>query len=264
MNLLIVGTISQDFINFVSNSKLLDKIFVTESSLNVDVPNIEYSSKEELLKKIKALQIDIVIIFNKNFVRIGMVDYLKSNFINVISVNQKWFNLEDSRLVAKRLLGYYKINIPKIILAPTEFPLVLKSDLQGLRKVITSLDELIQYTQKYVGQKTFLEEFLSGDCYKLLSLWDGVSGYHFEDNSTFTEVQKERLELLKVKLNIMFSEEKANFLGFYSTEIIWTKNDWYVLNIEMTLDEELILAYIKKDFLYILYLMVYQKINELK
>jgi hypothetical protein len=105
---------------------------------------------------------------------------------------------------------------------------------------------------------------LSGDCYKLLSLWDGVSGYHFEDNSTFTEVQKERLELLKVKLNIMFSEEKANFLGFYSTEIIWTKNDWYVLNIEMTLDEELILAYIKKDFLYILYLMVYQKINELK
>ena len=61
----------------------------------------------------------------------------------------------------------------------------------------------------------------------------------------------------------MLSEENADFLGFFTTKLIWAKNDWYVLDFVMHINEKSDLKRIKSDFLYIANSVIYQKVDEL-
>jgi len=264
LNILILGNCTEDFYNYLKTSKLFDKMFLAGNSAESNIPNIDFEDEKELTNKIKALQIDVVLVTDKTFIKNGYVDFLKSHYINVISPNKKWFNLEFSQAVSKKLLEYYSINTPKIILAPKEFPLVIRTNSSNKRKIAKNMDELIDLMKNLSSEQYFLEEYLDGNCQSLLSLWDGESLYHFDSEINLTEVQKDRLDLLKTKFNFMFGDEKPNFIGFFSSELIWAKNDWHVISFEMGLNENLIIKNIKKDFLYILNSAIYQKLNELK
>lgn len=265
MNILILGTgiIEQKLINLCLKSHLLDHIYTASNEPLEDIPNIEYSSPEELLQKAKRIQADLILVTNKILIQEGLVDFLKKNMLNVISVNQKWFNLESSRLVAKRLLNYYSINNPEVILAPLTFPIVLKTDKPELTKIVYSMQELIKTRAEFSAINIFLEEYLKGELFYILSLWDGKNLIHFNQKMELTEVQQDRLDLYKTKLCFMLSDEKADFTGFFTTKLIWAKNDWHVLEYIMHINEKSPLDSINKDFLYILNSAIYQKLNEI-
>ena len=263
MNILIIGNCTENFYNQIKKSDLLDKIYITANTEETIIPEIEFLDIKDLVIKIKALQIDIVINVDKDFISEGFIDYLKSQYINVISPNQKWFNLEKSRLIAKQLLNYYSINVPKRILAPKEFPLIMRTDSRLTSKIVESMNDLVCLMEEYKTEETFLEEYLEGEVFSLLTLWDGESARYFIDFNNLTEVQRDKLDFLQTKFNFLLSDEKADFIGFFTIKLIWAKNDWYVLDFDMCLEEKLLLERIKKDILYILQLAIYQRIDNL-
>lgn len=266
MNILIIGTksVEKNLIELCLKSRLIDHLYTASNEPAEGVPNIEFLDYDDLLYKAKLLQIDLVLLADKNLVEDGLVEILKKKLLNVISVNQKWFNLESSRLVAKQLINHYKINNPEIIRAPMSFPIVIKTDKPQLTKVAYSMQELIEIKGSVSGQATFLEEYLNGDVYNLTTLWDGMNLVAFDSDIVLTEVQIDRLELYKTKLSFMLSDEKADFIGFFTSKLIWAKNDWYVLDFIMHTSEEINSGLIKADFLYLLNLAIYQKLNEFK
>ncbi|MBO5738743.1 hypothetical protein J6R97_05330 [bacterium] len=266
MNILIInsGIFEQKIINLCLKSKLLDKIYTASEEPLEDIPNIEYKDLNELAWKAKALQIDIAIIADKTLIKAGIVEIFKKKLLNIIAVNPKWYNLENSRLVAKQLMNYYSINNPSVIKVPLTFPVIIKTKNSLAVEIANSMQELVDIKEKLIEQETFLEEYLNGKVFYLLSLWDGKNLLSFPIDEILTEVQEDRLDLIKTRLNIMFSEEKADFISFITTELIWTKNDWYVLDFKMRLCENSNIENIKTDFLYILNSAIYQKLNELK
>lgn len=265
MNILILGTgaIEQKLINLCLKSHFLDHLYTASKEPLEDIPNVEYTDFNDLCDKAKALQADIVLVADKSLIQNGIVEILRKRMLNIISVNQKWFNLESSRLVAKKLLNHYSINNPEVILAPMTFPIVLKTDKPELTKIVYTMQELVKIREDLSAKNIFLEEFLKGDIFYILSLWDGKNLIHFNPKMELTEVQQDRLDLYKTKLCFMLSDEKANFIGFFTTKLIWAKNDWHVLEYIMHINEQSPLESINKDFLYILNSAIYQKLNEI-
>lgn len=264
MNILILGTdtVEQKLINLCLKSHLLDHLYTASNEPLDNIPNVEYSDYDDLCKKAKLLQADVVLVANKKYIEEGIVEIFKKNMLNIISVNQKWFNLESSRLIAKQLMNHYSINNPNVILAPLSFPVVIKTDTPDTTKIAYSMQELVSIRSKLSGE-VFLEEILEGEVIYLLSLWDGKNITHFNPTFSPTEVQQDRLDLYKTKLSFMLSDEKANFIGFFTTKLIWAKNDWHVLEYIMHLNEKSDLDSIKSDFLYLLNSAIYQKLNEI-
>ena len=206
MNILIIGNknTEENLVELCCKSKLLKHIYTASQEVLEKVPNIEYSDFQDLVIKIKALQIDLVLLADKALIEEGLVELFRKNFINVISVNKKWLNLESSRLIAKQLMSHYSINFPETIKAPMFFPIVIKTDNQNSTKVANSMQELIEIKESLVTQTTFLEEFLEGDIIFLTSLWDGKNLVAFDKELNLTEVQSDRLDLYKTKLNFLF------------------------------------------------------------
>ncbi len=265
MNILVIGTknVEQELISLCKKSKHLDHIYTASSEPLENIPNIEYHSLEDLIRKTKALQIDMILVCDKNLIEDGLVEALRKNLINVISVNKKWLNLENSRIIAKQLMNHYSINTTEVIRAPKHFPIVIKSNKPLLTKIAYTMEELVSFRESLAGHQTFLEEYLEGEVYYLSSLWDGKSLLFFNISDNLTEVQDDRLELLKTKLSIMFSDESPDFIGFFAIKLIWARNDWYVLEYIMHLDSSFNLNLIKQDFLFILNAAIYQKLDEI-
>ena len=276
MNIIIIGTgiKEQLMLGLCCKSELLGKIYTAAHEPLEDFPNIDYKNYRDLLQRIKPLQVDIALVLDKKYVEDGLVEMLKRNRINVICTNKKWLNLEKSRLVAKQLSVHYSINVPQNIKAPTHFPVVLKSDNSLISEKVfaNSIEELIEKRKEFNAidplSKVFIEEYLEGDEYSFVSLWDGAGMYYFpalcNTKIGLSEVQKDRLDILKTKLNFMFSDEKADFIGFFVTKLLWAKNDWYVLEYKMTLDDgdvKNMLTTIKTDFLQLLRSAIYQKLG---
>jgi phosphoribosylamine-glycine ligase len=243
---------------------LIDHLYTASNEPVEGVPNIEFLNHDDLIYKAKALQIDLILLADKTLIKDGLVEILKKNLLNVISVNQKWFNLESSRLIAKQLISHYSINNPAVVKAPMSFPIVIKTDRPMVTKIANSMHELVKIKEELAEQTTFLEEYLKGEVYYLTILWDGKSMLAFDENIDLTEVQRDRLDLYKTKLNFLLSDEKADFIGLFTTKLIWAKNDWHVLDFIMHTDEKVNSTLIKKDFLYLLNLAIYQKLNEIK
>lgn len=261
MNILLIGKHFENLLQAVSNSKQADKIFSAGFEPVNNIPNIEYSDFNDLVKKTKALQIDISITCEKELIQNGIADFFKKNGLNIIAVNKKWFNLESNRLAAKQLLDYYSINNPAVIKAPLTFPIVIKGNEKTL--IASTMQDLIEKMEILSDSKTFLEEFLDGEIIETSFLWDGKTLFNFASPEK-NEVQKDRFELLKTKLGFMLSDEKADFTGFFTIKLIWAKNDWYVLDFVMRLTEKSALSEIKTDFLFLLNAAIYQKLYEIR
>ena len=270
MNILVIGSLYQNFVSLIKNSKKDFKLFLASNDISTDMPNIKYDSVNELVQKAKILQIDIAINLDKNLIIENINEAFKSNRINLISVNKKWLNLEFSRLTAKKLMEYYSINFPKVISIPLSFPVIMKSDFPELTLKISSKEELINNLKQYENTKTFFEEYLEGERHSLVSLWDKKNLYLLNPPQNITEVQKDRFDLMKTKLNFMLSDENADFTGFFTTNLIWAKNDWYVDEFEMGVvnggvnEGVNINTLLRQDILYILESATYQKLNELE
>lgn len=265
MNILVIGSgnVERDIIELCLKSKLLNKIYTATSDPIEEFANIEYSSFKELAKKAKALQIDIALCFDINLIREGLVDVLRENYVNVISVNKKWLNLETNRKVTHKLCEYYSLNIPKVIKAPVKFPIVVKTNIPKYKKIVFDMQELVSAREELAGEEIFLEEFISGEELTVLFLWDGKNLIYFKTDRMLNEVQEFRLEYLKTRLAFMFYNESPDFIGFFSTKLIWTKNEWCILEFIMRPDCTFSNNTIGKDLLYLLNAAIYQKLNEI-
>lgn len=261
MNILLIGKHFENLLQAVSKSKQADKIFSAGFEPVNNIPNIEYSDFNDLVKKTKALQIDISITCEKELIQNGIADFFKKNGLNIIAVNKKWFNLELQRMAAKQLMNFYSINNPSIIKAPLAFPIVIKGNQKTL--IAHSMKELVEKRELLEDENVFLEEYLEGEVAETSFLWDGKTLFNFASPEK-NEVQKDRFELLKTKLAFMLSDEKADFTGFFAIKLIWAKNDWYVLDFVMRLTEKSALSEIKTDFLFLLNAAIYQKLYEIR
>lgn len=260
MNILVIGKPFRNLFESILSSKRLDKLFTAGFEPLESIPNIEYTDFDDLINKFKALQIDVAICADKTLLEAGIVDSFKSQHLNIIGANKKWFNLETQRLAAKQLMDYYSVKNPSVIKAPLAFPIVIKSN--ETTQIATTMQDLIEKRENLSGKQVFLEEFLDGDIFEALFLWDEKNLLSIPPQN-LTEVQEDRFELLKTKLNFMFSDEKTDFTGFFSIKLIWANNDWYVLDFTMRLTEKSALNSIKTDFLYLLNSAIYQKLHEL-
>lgn len=260
LNILIIGELQKNLLQAVCESKLLDRLYTATFEPFEEIPNIEFESFEDLAQKAKTLKIDIAITSDKNLIQAGVVDILKKHFVNILAANKKWLNLETSRLAAKQLANYYSINTPETIKAPLSFPVIIKTDHPKGSYIADSMTDLINKMESLEGEKTFLEEYLEGNIFELVSLWDGKNILSFPIEN-LTEVQQDRLELYKTKLNFMLSDEKADFIGFFVSKLIWAKNDWYLLEFKMGVNEN---SKFCGDLLYILNSALYQKLNEIQ
>ncbi len=301
MNVLVVGSGGREhaICKSLKKSKLLNKLYIASSSTFKEAIDIKYSDYDDLAQKCKALQIDIVIVGPEGPICEGITDIFRKYKVNIIAPTQKWSYLESSKLVAKKLMNHYSINNAPIIRAPVSFPIVLKADGlcggKGVR-IVNSMDTLVAQMEKLKeefpegAKNIFMEEYLEGEEISLISLWDGKNLLHFPPARDFkklsaaknspntggmgsycpvelTEVQQDRLDLYKTKLNFMLSDENADFIGFIYSGLIWAKNDWYVLEYNMRPGDpetQSILNQLETDFLYILNAAIYQKLDEIK
>ena len=266
MNILVIGKPTKDLIALLKQSKYAEKIYTASNGQCDEFPDLSYSDFDELIKKALALKIDIAINSSKALITQGITDAFLQSKINLISVNEKWLNLETSRLSAKKLLNHYNINTPKQIKTPLGFPIVIKTDTPEKDFVVFSMNELINKMNNLKGKNAFLEEYITGKEFTLYAIWDKKNLKYFYDTVDFTEVQADKLELIKTKLDFMFSDEKVDFIGIFGVKIIWYKNDWYITEFKMNTDipESLFKNISKKyDFIYILNSAIYQKLYEL-
>lgn len=270
MNIIILGENSQSLYDLCKKSKSATQVYIATQNIPKDNATIQYDNIQDLILLCQKLQIDIVISTLKNINYDDLIKDFTSNKINLISVNEKWKKLETSSSIAKKLMKYYSVNHPSTIKIPSKFPVVIKTDncINPEKFITTSMEELIakikQISKQSTAQTFYIEEYLEGEEYTMLSLWDTKSFLHFPIHKPLTEVQEERLDLLKTKLNFMFSDEKANFTGFIVTKLIWTKNDWYVTGFTTNInsqDLEPVLENIQTDFVQILISAIYQHLD---
>lgn len=262
MNILVIGNSYENIVSLIKTSKYDFKLYTASDNPADGVPNIVFKNISELIEKAKILQIDISINLNELLILDNICEEFKKNKLNLVSINKKWLNLEISKLATKKLMEYYSINFPKIIKIPINFPVIMKSDFPEINTKISSQDELIDKLKLYKNIKTFFEEYLNDKYYSLISFWDGKNIFHLNPPQNMTEVQFDRFDLFKTKLNFLLSDEKADFTGFFTTKLVWAKNDWYIDDFKMS-DDIPIIPSTKYDFLHILDCLIYQNLNEL-
>ena len=263
MNILFIGNCDEYFCELVANSKYCKRFYVAFSSPSQKYANIGFESVKDLAIKAQALEIDVAILFDKDFLSENIIEEFKSYKVNLLTVNKKWLNLQTNPLAAKQLLNHYNIATAKVLKAPVEFPvkLVLEESLQEI--VVNSLQDLIAEIKEYQDLRYHLEEVLVGENLAVLSLWDGKNLWYNQLETQLTEVQKDRLDVLKAKLLFMFTDEKADFVSFFVTNVVWANNDWIVLGFEMGLPKTQV-SISQVDFLYLLNSAIYQKLNEIE
>lgn len=273
MNILVIGKPSANLAAMLTKSKYVSKIYTALNKDFTDFPNIEYRNFDELIRKSLALKIDIALNLDKTLIQSGIAEVFETARINLISVNKKWLNLETSRLSAKKLLNHYQINTPQIIKVPLNFPVMIKTDSGvnsgvnfGVNKrvdfIANSIQDVVSKMEELEGAKTFFEEFIEGAKLVLYIMWDKKNIKFFHSSKNLTEVQLDRLDLLKTKLNFMFSDEKADFAGIFAANLLWHKNDWFINEFDMGTEIPLDLLS-DMDFVYLLNSAIYQKLNEI-
>lgn len=264
MNILIIGTgkVEKALIELCLKSKNLSHLYTASNEPIENIPNIEYTSLEDLIYKAKAIQADAILFADKTLINESFIEICKKNKLNIFSVNKKWLNLETSRLIAKQLMQHYSINTPSVLRIPTVFPVVLRTVSSNNVYIAKSMKDLVQKKEELAEKDVFIEEYLDGDIYEMISLWDGKNLLSFPMKN-LTEVQIDRLDIYNTKLNFMLSDEKADFMGFFTSRLLWSKNDWYVLEYKMGFDNDTNFECINQDFLKLLNYAIYQKLNEI-
>lgn len=211
----------------------------------------------------------------------GLVDHYCQKGIKCIGVDKKFSQLESSKLFAKKFMANHGIKCAKLLPLESEiFPQVVKAD--GLCKgkgvkVVYDNKEKDEFTRK-ISAPYFVEEYLDGSEISLMSYFNGQKLINFCPARDFkrlnsdkkspntggmgaycpvdlSEYQQNRLDLYLKLLEQALIDEGASFTGFIYSGLIWTRDDWYVLEYNVRLGDpecQAILNYLDNDFLSIL------------
>ncbi len=260
LNVLLVG--QGKSVEHIKKSKFLNKLY-TVSNKEIDgTINIKFNTFKELAYKCRTLQIDIVLVEEEKWILEGITDVMKQNYINCFGVNMSWTDLRLSHDFTRKMLNKYDINVPPLINLPFDYPVVVKGD--GILKIANSMQEIISIKEEAykksleVAKNIFLEKFLNGAKYKVTSLFDGKHLITFP----IENIERDLLNDYSSKLENMFVCEKANFVGFFNSYVIFEDNKLY--NTGFSLGFEYPNLNPTNDFLYICLSAIYQKLNEIE
>ena len=139
---------------------------------------------------------------------------------------------------------------------PSNYPLLLRGN--GFKFKANSLDEVLQvkdlinktYPQEIVDT-TFLEEFIEGEVFDVTSFFDGKTLTTFSKDSQILEYSNLLEKALK--------QEKFDFIGFFNSRLIKSEDKIYNLGFGLNYTQTVF----EKDFLFVVYCGIYQKLNEL-
>ncbi len=184
----------------IQKNELIKKIYLLpgnggsekiEKCLRID---LDITDKKELTKKLKSLDIDLVVIGPEIPLAEGLGDYLRKNDFDVFGPNQDGAKLEYSKYWAKEFMK--NANIPtskfwkvdsyeeaKNVINSYKDPLVVKADGLASGKGVfipQSKDECLQATKSILngkfgasGQVVVLEEKIQGPEVSIFALCDG-------------------------------------------------------------------------------------------
>lgn len=259
LNVLIACKDSSKYIEYLKNSKYLNKLYTTSDVEQDGVVTVGFNTFQELSQKCKALQIDILLVEEEKWILQGIADVMRKNYINCFAPTSKWTNLGLYNSFANALLLKYGINIPPQTLLPKEFPVLVKAD--GILRKANSLQEIISIkkeifeTSPEIAKTVYIEELLHSTKHKVISIFDGENLYTFP-NKNFTE---KLLAEYSKKLEKLLQEEKADFIGFINSDLIEEKGILYSTGFSF----EFLKPDCNVDLLYVLQLAIYQKLSEI-
>ena len=267
LNVLIVSKEKSKYIEQIKSSKYLNKLYVTSEEEIPETVHLNFNTFKELAQKCRTLQIDVVLVEEEKWVLEGIANVMKQYFINCYAVTTDWTELGLSHNFARKMLTDYQINVPPIIKFPVEFPVLVKGD--GILKKANSMQEVISIKEKIyntsgeIAKNVFLEKYLNGEKHKIISIFDGKHLLTFPHE----KIRRDLLNEYSSKLEKMFLQEKANFIGFINSEIVEENGILYNTGFSYEFfmpDFDICQTTQPKDILYICLSAAYQKLNEIE
>ena len=264
LNVLIAG--QGKYIQTFLRSKYLNKLYATSDKEYKNVITIRFNTFKELAQKCRTLQIDIVIVEEEKWILQGITNVMKQYHINCFAPTSEWTNLALSHNYARKLLKKYEIDIPPKIKLPLEFPVLVKGD--GILKKANSMQDIIAIKEDIynslpeIAKTIFLEKYINGIKYRVTSLYDGKHIFTFPCH----DISSELLNIYSQKLEKMFINEQANFIGFINSELIEENGILYNAGFDYKFilpDFNNMETSYPQDILYICLSAIYQKLNEL-
>lgn len=253
LNVLFIGDKNSSALKFLSGSKYLNKFYTNFESENVVC--IKFNTFKELAVKCRSLKIDVVFVEDEKFVFQGIADVLRTNYVNCIALTSNWSKLVLSESYARKMLDKYEILAPKILSYPSIYPLMVKTD--GFCQKANSLAEVLQ-VKEFVSQnlpqvedRVHLEEFLVGNEYILNSFFDGKNLITYN-----SDLPSHLVNSYNNQLKNMFIQEKANFIGYINSRVIYSNGMLYNIGFNINFPN------FGQDILYLTISAIYQKLDE--
>jgi len=267
LNVLIVSSKEFKYIEEIKKSKYLNKLYITSEEDIEGVISINFNTFKELAKKCKALQIDIVLVEEEKWILEGIGNVMKQNFINCFAPTTEWTELGLSHNYLRKMLEKYNIQVPPTINLPVEFPVVVKGD--GVLQKADSIQDIITIKEKVfkisgeISKNIFIEKYLNGEKCKVVSVFDGKHLLTFPHKNINQDLLKEYSK----KLENLFTNEKADFMGFINSELIEENSILYNTDLSFEFSVPNFKAHNKeypKDILFICLSAIYQKLDEIE
>lgn len=267
LNVLIVSSKKSKYIEQIGASKYLNKLYVTSDEEVENTISLKFNTFKELAHKCRTLQIDLVLVEEEKWILEGIANVMKQNYVNCFAATSDWTELSLSHNFARKILTEYGINVPPKINLPLEFPVLVKGD--GILKKANSMQEIISIKEKVyktsgeISKNVFLEQYLKGEKYKIISLFDGKHLLTFPN----LKFSNNLLQEYSKKLETMLLNEKAKFMGFINSELIEENGILYNTGFSFEFimpNFEVCQTTHPKDILYICISAMYQKIDEIE
>ena len=267
LNVLIASDKKSKYIDTLKQSKYLNKLYVTSEEEQEGTLRLRFNTFKELAQKCRALQMDVVLVEEEKWVMEGITNVMRQNFVNCLAATTDWTELGLSHNFARKMLSKYNINVPQKINLPLEFPVIVKGD--GVLKKANSMQEIIAIKEKIyntsgeISKNVFLEKYLHGQKYKIISIFDGKHLLTFPES----DIRKDLLNDYSKNLEQMLLVEKANFTGFINSEVIEENGILYNtgFSFEFLMPKfDVCQTTSPKDILYICLSAIYQKLNEIE
>ena len=264
LNVLLLG--KGKYVKQLLASKYLNKLYSVSDEEIEGTVSINFNTFKELALKCKTLEIDFVLVEEEKWILEGITNVMKQNFVNCFAATSNWTDLALSHNYARQMLEKYGINVPPTITLPLEFPVIVKGD--GILKKAYSMQEIISIKEQAykvsneISKNIFLEKYLYGEKYKVISIFDGKHLLTFPHEKINYNLLKEYSQ----KIETMLLKEKAKFTGFINSEIVEENGILYNTGFSFEFlmpNFEICKTTFPKDILYFCLSAVYQKLNEI-